>query len=242
MDGRINRFVRTDVGTEPTLIDGNNDLFPVHEFIHSYQDGPSPNNTTGLAGFLQGVTADSKTGVIVNPFVNFKIWFDNVRNHSGDGRVKELLSEPWKSDFHHLIKNVEIPNISSVGQDLLTPISRVQLSTMIPMTASGDNDLIIHFLTAKNGAWQYNLFFDWMKRCLYKNTKLGPKNLNFPRADLTIEFPSYNEPDSEVVFKYYNVRPMAIEILKPTNEPNTNFYRYVKFKFDYFWVNPLKGN
>ena len=146
-------------------------------------------------------------------------------------------------DIHALIEDITIPKISSAGNSESLLHGKYQTFTTYPLMTDGT--FSIKFLNTAPNPIIESVIYPWMKDCsLGFNENPSLEDLNYPRADLTIIFPhlyidsGLNAEQMAAIpyYKYFNIRPINIEMYSPSNKPAQSMYRSAVFAFDYFAV------
>ena len=141
--------------------------------------------------------------------------------------------------MHHLIEDITVPDVSITGESKSLLHGNYQTLTTYPLIIGGHFD--IKFLNLAPNPIIETIMYPWMETCTvgYKDEP-QESDLNYPKADLTIVFPHLYKfrqlTMHQPYYKYFNIRPIQIEMYNPSNKPNDKMYRKVTFAFDYFAV------
>ena len=194
--------------------------------------------------FLNSVVAPNKkptqADTRVDPYGNFTIVFTTIKDKSfaNTKEIENIVTssklEFFDVDLHKFIKNINDVELNIHSSVLELPGVSYAFHRLMPMNSA--NNITMYWLNTKT-PYIETIFVPWMRA----NTL----DAIFPiaKVDLSIQFPKLAEGiNTNIVYKYYGIRPIECSLHKMTNEAVTEFYRKVTFDFDYFYIDTAASN
>ena len=166
----------------------------------------------------------------VDVFGNFEVYFYPIVTSFAQPPICGMLPFFAPHDMHKYIKAINDFELNINADSLNLPGMTYAIHRAMPMNSQ--KTISMTWLNTKT-PYIETIFVPWMQ----DNTINGA----FPlvKCDLAITFPKLEESNStQIVYWYYGVRPIEVDMHKMTNEPLQDFYRKVTFDFDYFYCSP----
>lgn len=189
---------------------------------------------SNITNFIKSNVAPNVATNPVDIYGNFKVEFkacegsEGNDNFSDSERITKYSSLPFFDvDLHNFIKNINDVELNVNSKQIELPGVSYGVNRLMPMNSASSITML--WLNTKV-PYIESIIVPWMQDNTINN--------HFPiiKCDLYITFPKLDKSMKKLVYQYYGVRPVECSLHKMTNEPITDFYRKVRFDFDYFFI------